>query len=130
MPIRHFDLTLTGPPSRSQRNAFVDVRIFDDHESGRSFEYPKDFDRYSEVLPDYDRTVNELMKDGTPVQQTPARPDAFAHSYRGAAAALLTEGPGERVHGASHLGASLTFTTANGDNMYPVYREICDGQIY
>ncbi len=125
-------LMITDPcyiDSEWQEQAFVDVRILDDQETGKSFEFRKDFTKYSEVLPNYGRTVNELISDGVLVQRPPERPDAFAYSYRGAATAILTEGHGELVYREGHPGAGLAFATAYGDGMYSVYGEIRDGQI-
>jgi len=100
---------------------FEDIRVYKNKHTSKTLTYGKDFKNYEEVLPEYGKTMNVLLKDHDwEITESPKPKHGF--SYNACAKATLSEdGHGELSFKMGHTGAGLAFGTAFGDGEYPVY---------
>lgn len=124
-------LMITDPcyiDSEWQKEDFEDLRLYKDKETGKTYQYQKDFNNYQEKIEGFELDVNELIKSGR-FEELSIKRD-FNYSYAGASYATLSEnGYGEMKYKLGHEGAGVVFGTAFGDGLYPVYGEKYDGKI-
>lgn len=109
---------------------FEDIRVYVHKDTGKKLQYRVDFGNYEEVIPDYEMTMNELIKTGEWVEK---KEHVVKHgfSYNACAKATLSKnGHGELHFGLGHPGAGIAFGTAFGDGLYPVFAKYdADGNI-
>lgn len=100
---------------------FEDIRVYKNKHTSKTLTYGKDFKNYEEVLPEYGKTMNVLLKEHDwELTESPKPKHGF--SYNACAKATLSEdGHGELSFKMGHTGAGLAFGTAFGDGEYPVY---------
>ena len=100
---------------------FEDIRVYKNKHTSKTLTYGKDFKNYEEVLPEYGKTMNVLLKEHDwEITESPKPKHGF--SYNACAKATLSEdGHGELSFKMGHTGAGLAFGTAFGDGEYPVY---------
>lgn len=113
--------------SQWQDVEYEDLRIYKDIETGNVYQYGKDFQNYENKITGFDKTVNELVASERFINVKVER--EFSFSYAGASYATLSdEGYGQLNHKLGHEGAGVSFQTAFGDGMYPVYVEKYGGR--
>lgn len=98
-----------------KKTEFEDVREYVNEANGDRIIYRVHFPDFEYVLPNYDKTVNDLIADGT-FQEAKKEPSG-EFSYNGCCQATLTEeglGQLEDV-------TALTFRTYWGDGLYDVH---------
>lgn len=125
-------LMITDPcyvDSEWQFEQFDDIRVYNDSVTGQSWQFGKDFQLFSDVIPSLGETVNQLIASGRFVAQANEVPTNFKYSYNGACQATLSTGHGELAYQKGHNGAAVVFGTAFGDGYYPIYGEKHDGRI-
>ena len=107
--------------SEWENEDFEDIRVYKNKHTSKTLTYGKDFKNYEEVLPEYGKTMNVLLKDHDwEITESPKPKHGF--SYNACAKATLSEdGHGELSFKMGHTGAGLAFGTAFGDGEYPVY---------
>lgn len=111
-----------------QEEKFEDLRIYKDVTTGKTYQYQKDFDNFQNVIEGFDINVNELIESERFVEVKIKRD--FNYSYAGASYATLTdEGYGELKFKNGETGAGVSFRTAFGDGIYPVYGEKYDDRL-
>ncbi|MCG9625234.1 hypothetical protein L1D34_10310 [Vibrio mediterranei] len=111
-----------------KKEGFVPQNKFKDVSNGRVYQIYREFMRYDETLEGYDKTINELIKDGVwePIEEH--RPMSYSHS--GAAHATLTnEGYGALPFDDGKLGAGFAIKTVHGDGFYQIIGERYKGDI-
>ena len=88
--------------------------------------YPTDFSNYEAIIPDYCKTMNQLLRDDTHTFEEVKQPPSGDYSYQGACEATTTEAQGGELGD----GLAVCTSTGYGDGMYPViatYNE--DGRV-
>ncbi len=111
-----------------QEEEYEDLRIYKDITSGKTYQYQKDFENYQNVIEGFDIDVNELIRTERFVEVQIKRD--FNYSYAGASYATITDkGYGELKFKNGENGAGVSFRTAFGDGIYPVYGEKYDDKI-
>lgn len=108
---------------------FEDIRIFKDSETGRTYKFGVDFDRFDRELSDLGETVTNLLHSRRLIQVEHKEKGPQNYSYNGACKAISSEGFGELKYRLGHTGAGIAFATAFGDGSYPIYGEKRDGRI-
>ncbi|APU10898.1 hypothetical protein A5M85_11575 [Cellulophaga lytica] len=125
-------LMLTDPlyvDSQWKKETYEDLRLYKDVETGKSYQYLKDFNNYQEKIEGFDNTVNELLKSNRFEEIKVDRKSDYSYSYAGACYATINEeGFGAMTHEKGHEGAAVAFRTFMGDGSYPVYIETYGGR--
>ena len=108
--------------SEWEKEDFDDLRVYKNEETGKILTFRKDFKSYEDVIPEYGKTMNELLyKEGGWKQVDNPKPE-HGFSYNACANATLSaKGHGELTFKMGHTGAGLAFSTAYGDGVYDVY---------
>jgi hypothetical protein len=108
--------------SEWEKEDFDDLRVYKNEETGKILTFRKDFKSYEDVIPEYGKTMNELLyKEGGWKQVDNPKPQ-HGFSYNACANATLSaKGHGELTFKMGHTGAGLAFSTAYGDGVYDVY---------
>jgi hypothetical protein len=108
--------------SEWEKEDFKDLRVYKNEETGKILTFRKDFKSYEDVIPEYGKTMNELLyKEGGWKQVDNPKPE-HGFSYNACANATLSaKGHGELTFKMGHTGAGLAFSTAYGDGVYDVY---------
>jgi len=108
--------------SEWEKEDFEDLRVYKNEETGKILTFRKDFKSYEDVIPEYGKTMNELLyKEGGWKQVDNPKPE-HGFSYNACANATLSaKGHGELTFKMGHTGAGLAFSTAYGDGVYDVY---------
>ena len=116
-------LMITDPcyVSSFKNEAYRDVRKYKHTLLNKELQYGKDFGNYEETIPEYDKTMNELIKDG--IFEAVEHPEAHSKEYSYQGACMITQsekGGGEMIneHGAE---VGVAFSSGYGDGCYPVY---------
>lgn len=113
--------------SEWEKEDFEDIRVYENKFTKERLQYKIDFPKYDVVIPEYGKSMNELLEteDWVEVYDTKEAENPF--SYNACAKATLSEhGHGELRFKLGHLGAGVAFSTAFGDGMYPVYAKYSD----
>jgi hypothetical protein len=107
--------------SQWENEDFEDIRVYKNKHTSRTLTYGKDFIKYDDELPEYGKSMNDLIKEHDwEVTESPKAKSGF--SYNACAKATLSkDGHGELSFKMGHTGAGLAFGTAYGDGFYPVY---------
>jgi hypothetical protein len=107
--------------SQWENEDFEDIRVYKNKHTSKTLTYGKDFIKYDDELPEYGKSMNDLIKEHDwEVTESPKAKSGF--SYNACAKATLSkDGHGELSFKMGHTGAGLAFSTAYGDGMYPVY---------
>lgn len=125
-------LMITDPcyiDSQWKKEPFEDLRLYKDVNTGKKYQFRKDFNHFEEKISGFDRTVNVLIDSGKFVQIEVDGKPKHSYSYNGACYATLSEqGFGVMTHEKGHEGAGIAFNTFLGDGMYPVYIESYGGR--
>jgi len=107
--------------SEWEKEDFEDVRIYKHKDTSDTLQYRKDFANYEQVIPKYNKTMNELNATGE-WEEMCAHPVVHSFSYNACAKATLSHrGHGPLKFKMGHDGAGVAFRTAWGDGYYPVY---------
>lgn len=108
-------------------DTFQDIRRYQNKE-GRVIQYRVEFEHFQCKIKPYDKTVNELIADGT-FKEIP-NPVNRNFSYGGACSVTLQPTEEKFKDGANqlnfklgHAGAGVAFNTGLGDGCYDVYAE-------
>jgi hypothetical protein len=110
-------------------DALEEAEIYIDSLQNAVYQADKDFQSYEEELPEYGRTIQELIDSGILVKRRLEDSELSQYSYEGVCKATLDAGYGELAYRLGHKGAGLAFSTALGDGLYPIYGEKHDGRI-
>lgn len=113
--------------SEWEKEDFEDIRVYENTLTKERLQYRIDFPKYDVVIPEYGKSMNELLetKDWVEVYDSKEAENPF--SYNACAKATLSEhGHGELKFKLGHVGAGVAFSTAFGDGMYPVYAKYSD----
>lgn len=125
-------LMLTDPcyvDSQWKKQPYEDLRLFKDKETGKTYQFRKDFNHFDEKIKGFDLTVNELLESERFERIKVDRKSEYSYSYAGACYATLSdEGFGALTHEKGHEGAAVAFNTFMGDGSYPVYIETYGGR--
>lgn len=103
--------------------------IYIDSLQNTVYQADKDFQSYEEALPEYGKTIRELVDSGILVKRRLEDSELSQYSYEGICKATLGAGYGELAYLRGHKGAGVAFSTAFGDGLYPIYGEKHDGRI-
>lgn len=108
--------------SEWKKEGFEDVRVYRHKTTGDVLQYRVDFANYEEVIPGYEKTMNQLNATGEWEQEKDYHSVKNPFSYNACAKATLSdEGYGQLNYTMGHAGVGVAFRTAWGDGMYPVY---------
>lgn len=108
--------------SEWKKEDFEDVRVYRHKTTGDILQYRVDFANYEEVIPGYEKTMNQLNATGEWEQETDYHSVKHPFSYNACAKATLSdEGHGQLNYTMGHPGVGVAFRTAWGDGIYPVY---------
>jgi hypothetical protein len=106
--------------SEWEKEEFEDLRVYQNKVSKQILQYRKDFPNFGTVIPEYEKTMNELIETGEWEElDIPSAVNPF--SYNACTQATLSEdGHGELKYKHGHAGVGVAFSTAFGDGYYPV----------
>jgi hypothetical protein len=108
--------------SEWNKEDFEDIRVYMHKTTGDVLQYRVDFPHYEAVIPEYNKTMNELTATGEWERQNYYHAPKYPFSYNACAKATLSnEGHGQLNYNIGHPGVGVAFRTAFGDGMYPVY---------
>lgn len=104
---------------------FQDIRIYTDKETGKTYQYKKDFEKFQDKIID-GKTVNELIEEGRLIKKE--RKPSGEYSYDGACQATIEskDGGGQLHYPMGHVGAGVAVGGFGGDGQYPVYATLID----
>lgn len=126
-------LMITDPcyiDSEWQNDKLELLRLYKDKSSGEIYQFGKHFNHYGEAIDGYDKSVNELLKEGRFEELEIDYSSKITFSYAGACYSTLSDkGYGELPFKLGHTGAGIAVRTVLGDGMYPVYAEKYDNKI-
>lgn len=126
-------LMITDPcyiDSEWQNDKLELLRLYKDKSSGDIYQFGKHFNHYGEAIDGYDKSVNELLKEGRFEELEIDYSSKITFSYAGACYSTLSDkGYGELPFKLGHAGAGIAVRTVLGDGMYPVYAEKYDNKI-
>lgn len=126
-------LMITDPcyiDSEWQNDELELLRLYKDKSSGDIYQFDKHFNHYGEAIDGYDKSVNELLKEGRFEELEIDYSNKITFSYAGACYSTLSDkGYGELPFKLGHAGAGIAVRTVLGDGMYPVYAEKYDNKI-
>lgn len=106
--------------SEWEKEDFEDLRIYQNKNSKEILQYRKDFPNFGTVIPEYGKTMNELIETGE-WEEIKTHPVVNPFSYNACAKATLSEdGHGQLNYKHGHSGVGVAFSTAFGDGYYPV----------
>lgn len=106
--------------SQWEKEDFEDLRIYQNKNSKEILQYRKDFPNFGTVIPEYGKTMNDLIETGE-WEEIKTHPVVNPFSYNACCKATLSEdGNGQLNYKAGHAGAGVAFSTAFGDGYYPV----------
>ena len=116
-------LMITDPcyVSAFKDEEYRDVRRYRHTTSGKELQYGKDFGHYNETISKYNKSMNELIENGSFVSLPHPEAHSKEYSYQGACMLTQSEkGGGEMIneHGAE---VGVAFSSGYGDGCYPVY---------
>jgi hypothetical protein len=100
-----------------------DARGCQDPKTGKVLYYGKDFPRYDEEIPEYGKSMNDLMKEDGWFQTPYPDADCGFSYYACCKQTLESPGAGPLRFKVGHEGAGVAFRTAWGDGYYPVYQK-------
>lgn len=112
-----------SPASLEKSEIYIDPR------QRTVYQADRDFHNYDDVLPEYGKTIQELIDVGTLVKRELEDPELSPYSYEGVNKATLNADYGELAYRLGHKGAGVAFITGFGDGLYPIYGEKHDGHI-
>lgn len=113
--------------SEWEKEDFEDLRRYRHKDTKKQLTYRLDFGNYLEVIPDYNKNMNELLETGEWEEVPDTKGAVNPFSYNACAKATLSEhGHGELRFKLGHPGAGVAFSTAFGDGLYPVYAKYSD----
>jgi hypothetical protein len=103
---------------------FKDYRRYKNINSNEELQYLEHFQHYEEVIPQYNKTMNQLLETKE-WEELPRPKSDYEFSYNGVCAKTLTkEGYGQIHYNLGHPGLAVAFTSGYGDGEYPVFAEI------
>tara|TARA_R100000781_G_scaffold16003_2_gene13132 strand:+ start:24 stop:614 length:591 start_codon:yes stop_codon:yes gene_type:complete len=122
-PVDSGQIMITDPcyiNSQWEENDFQDIRIYEKSDNpGELLQFRVHFESYEDVIDPYNKTVNELIADGTFIKKENAiANDEF--SYNGACNTTIN-----KTYGEFGNGLAVASSTGWGDGHYPVYAKIC-----
>ena len=111
-------------------NNFEDIRRHKHKKSGKVLQYGKDFTSYTEIIPEYKKTMSELNSNGEWIELPHPHAKDRSYSYRGSAMATI-HGDGGELKGktGAPFALSVVSSTGFGDGVYPVYATKEDGRV-
>lgn len=113
--------------SHWEQEPFEDIRIYRHKTTGDTLQYLKDFDKYTDIIPGYNLSMNQLNETGDWEAVEDTTKPAHEFSYNACAKLTLSDqGHGELNFVNGFPGIGVAFRTAFGDGIYPVYA-IYDG---
>ena len=108
--------------SQWEKEEFEDIRIYKHKTTGKTLQYRKDFPNYEAVIPEYDKTMNQLNRTGEWEQDETTHQPKNSFSYNACCKKTLSSQTyGELEFKSGRSGAGVAFSTAFGDGVYPVY---------
>ena len=107
--IRHF----------SNEFELEDIRRYKHKKTKKVLQYGKDFSNYEEIIPEYNKTMNELNASGEWKQLPHPKAKDRSYSYNGCCMTTLHGHGGELERG-----RGVVFNSGIGDGGYPVYAYI------
>mgnify|MGYP003121866672 CR=1 FL=1 len=122
-PVDSGQIMITDPcyiNSQWEENDFQDIRIYEKSDNpSELLQFRVHFESYEDVIDPYNKTVNELIADGTFIKKENATVnDEF--SYNGACNTTIN-----KTYGEFGNGLAVASSTGWGDGHYPVYAKIC-----
>jgi hypothetical protein len=100
---------------------FEDIRVYRHKITGDTLQYRVEFPHYEAIVPEYGKTMNQLIDTGEWEEEKDYHAPKAPFSYNACAKATLSEdGYGELNFKLGHSGAGVAFRTAFGDGIYPV----------
>jgi len=94
------------------------------HNDGTVIQYEKDFPHYEAVIPQYGKTVNQLIKDKDVVELPDDIPSEHPFSYNACCKKTLgKDTDGQLNFEMGHPGVGVVSNTGYGDGYYPVVAE-------
>lgn len=106
--------------SQWEKEDFEDFRRYQHKDTKKKLQYRVDFSNYQEVIPEYNKNMNELIETGEWIELPDEAPKS-QFSYNACAHATLSEdGHGQLNYKGGVPGVGVAFSTAFGDGLYPV----------
>jgi len=103
---------------------FVDYRRYRNINTKDELQYLKHFRHYEEVIPNYNKTMNQLL-DTKEWEELPRPKPNNEFSYNGVCGKTLSkEGYGQIHYNFGNPGLAVAFSSGYGDGEYPVFAEI------
>ena len=116
-------LMITDPcyVSSFKDEEYRDVRLYKHKDNGKILQYEKDFDHYNEIIPKYDKSMNELLENGIFIELPHPEANSQEYSYQGACMVTKTEENGGELINENGASCGVVFSSGYGDGVYPVY---------
>lgn len=113
-----------------QEEEYVSLpRIYRDKDTSKHYEYLKHFDHYEEVIPDFGKSMNELLKDGRVVAVETDVPEYNMSLTGSLYASGSKSGYGALKFRNGEIGAGISVRTVHGDGVYQIFAEKYKGEI-
>jgi hypothetical protein len=114
--------------SQWKKEKFEDIRRFEITEQEMILEYPRDFKSYEEVIPPYNKTMNDMIDSGM-AKILPDVPAKSEFSYNACCKKTITERAGQLNFQHGGEGVAVVTSAGYGDGFYPVVAEIEDRRV-
>lgn len=118
--------------SEWEKEDFEDIRVYRHKTTGDILQYRVDFPHYEAIVPEYDKTMNQLIETGEWEEEKDYHAPKAPFSYNACAKATLSDkGYGQLKFKMGHPGVGVAFSTAYGDGYYPVIANYtADGTLF
>ena len=116
-------LMITDPcyVSSFKDEEYRDVRLYKHKDNGKILQYGKDFGHYNETISKYNKSMNELIENGSFVSLPHPENDSQEYSYQGACMITQSEKGGGEMINENGAKVGVAFSSGYGDGVYPVY---------
>ena len=125
VPVDSGQLLITDPCylNNWQADDFVSIRIYEKSDDPSvTLTWLVEFDQYDQVIKRYDKTMNELLAEGTFVSREDTKPiDSF--SYDSACRRTIRDVAGQVTQ------LAVATSTGWGDGLYPVLAKVEEGRV-
>ena len=101
---------------------YQDCRRYQNKKTNKVLQYAKDFSNYEEIIPEYNKTMNQLNASGEWEALPHPNANDRSYSYNGSCMATHSEKQG----GELGCGQGVSFSSGYGDGCYEVYAHIGD----
>ncbi len=106
-----------------EKEVFEDIRRYKHFKSDKTLTYRKDFSNYEEIIKEYGKNMNQMIKDLEVKELLPPGPKKNFSYNACCSITLAPQSAGQLFYVKGRPGIAVVFSSGYGDGFYPVYAE-------